>query len=168
MCWAGPGRAWFCGPDLNSNPYTWTGSNRRGPGVLLRQQSTFPAPSRNECLVGTKTMWVVFWDRPDRGTTAERDIPIGYCMAFPPFPPCPRGSQYTMDDFRDLFPLYAPLVCTYNNNYTQVYCIYYKLTLCWGFAVGISEKCIFQSVNYVIMTERKRQNSYLVVHLQRS
>ena len=69
------------------DPYTRTGSNHRGPGVLLRQQSTFPAPSQNECLVGTKITRVVLWDRPDQGTTAERDIPIGYRMAFPPFPP---------------------------------------------------------------------------------
>ena len=34
---------------------------------------------------------------------------------FPPVPPCPPSSQYTINDFRDHFPLYAPLVWMYGD-----------------------------------------------------
>ena len=127
-------------------------SNHRGLGVLLRQQSAFPATPWNKCLVGTKVTRVVLWDRSDRGTTAERDIPLAIdgFSTFPPsrviahlhkvggfktffillsrlvhppppiplFPLCPPGSQYTVNDFRDHFPLCALLV--WMHSYCQV------------------------------------------------
>ena len=39
---------------------------------------------------------------------------------FPLFPLCPPGSQYTMNDFRDHFPLCVLLVCTHSNGFRRV------------------------------------------------
>ena len=81
---------------------------------LLRQQLQFQAPPRNKCLLGTRMTWVVLWDPPDRGTSADRDIPIGYCMALPPSAPrCVMAHYITLEDFSVAFSAYSACLCLF-------------------------------------------------------
>ena len=101
---AGAVAEWWAIPVISHrpsliDPYTGTGSNRRGPGVLLQLWSTFPAPSQKECLVGTKNN--AGWSLGPTWPREERDIPIGYHIASPSFPPRRVIAHYIkLEDFK--------------------------------------------------------------------